>query len=208
MDWLSWHEDYDQPGTNLSRRLVLVREQISEALDALPEGPIRVISACAGQGRDLLGVLADHPRRDDVRAFLVELDERNVQLARRGAPPKVTVSNADASLMASYDGWAPADLVLMCGVFGNITDEDVENTIAACQQLTAPGGTVIWTRHRYAPDLVPWICDRFGAYGFEQVWVSGPEVTYGVGAHRFTGTPQPLDLDRRMFTFLERSGRV
>jgi hypothetical protein len=33
-----------------------------------------VISLCAGQGRDLLGVLADHPRREDVRARLVELD--------------------------------------------------------------------------------------------------------------------------------------
>jgi hypothetical protein len=46
----------------------------------------------AGQERDLLPVLAEHPRPVDVTARLVELDPRNVRLARhargsaRGAP--------------------------------------------------------------------------------------------------------------------------
>jgi hypothetical protein len=48
-------------------------------------GEVRLISLCAGQGRDLIGVLTGHPRRDDVRARLVELDERNVVLARQVA---------------------------------------------------------------------------------------------------------------------------
>ena len=46
---------------------------IKQALDEAPAGPLRVISLCAGQGRDLIEVLAEHPRRGDVRARLVEV---------------------------------------------------------------------------------------------------------------------------------------
>jgi hypothetical protein len=35
----------------------------------------------------------------------------------------------------------PADLVLAWGVFGNITDEDIERTIEACTQVCRSGGT-------------------------------------------------------------------
>jgi hypothetical protein len=84
-DWLAWHDYYDQSGTPLALRLAAVQQRIRLALDAAPPGPLRVVSVCAGQGRDLIGVLADHPRRDDVKARLVELDERNAALARHSA---------------------------------------------------------------------------------------------------------------------------
>jgi hypothetical protein len=70
-DWYKWHRDYDQPGTALARRLAAVQDQIGKALDAAPPGPLHAISLCAGQGRDLIGALARHPRRDDVLARLV-----------------------------------------------------------------------------------------------------------------------------------------
>jgi hypothetical protein len=63
----------------------------------------------------------------------------------------VEVVTADASLTDHYRGMAPADLVLVCGVFGNITDEDIERTIDSCPQLCQTSGTVIWTRHRAIP---------------------------------------------------------
>src|SRR5437867_2671389 len=81
VDWRTWHDEYDDPRSRMARRLHVVQTQIRAALDHSPSGPLRVISLCAGQGRDLLGVLADHPRRDDVRARLVELDARNTALA-------------------------------------------------------------------------------------------------------------------------------
>lgn len=81
VDWRVWHENYDSPGSRLSRRLRSVQEQIRKVLDNSPPGRLRVVSLCAGQGRDLLEVLADHPRRGDVGARLVELDERNTFLA-------------------------------------------------------------------------------------------------------------------------------
>ena len=65
-DWRAWHEEYDDPDSRLTRRLLVVQRYLSEALDRMPPGPIRAISVCAGEGRDLLGVLAVHPRAGDV----------------------------------------------------------------------------------------------------------------------------------------------
>ena len=155
MDWDGWHDDYDRPGSSLARRLQAVQLQISAVLDSARPGPLQVISLCAGQGRDLLGVLADHPRRDDVRARLVELDARIAAVAetraRAAGLDRVEIVTGDASITDHYRGMTPADLVLVCGVFGNITDEDIERTVGTCCQLCKTGGTVIWTRQRSAP---------------------------------------------------------
>jgi hypothetical protein len=207
-DWYAWHQDYDDPGSALARRLVAVQDQIRAALDAAPPGPLRAVSLCAGQGRDLIGALAAHPRRADVAARLVELDPRNAGLARaaaeRAALPGVEVVTGDAALTDSYAELVPAYLVLVCGMFGNITDADIERTVGYCTQLCAPGGTVVWTRGRWGSDLVPQICDWFAGRGFEQVWVSDPAAGWGVAAHRFAGTPVPLEPGARMFTFTRR----
>ncbi|MFE3447386.1 class I SAM-dependent methyltransferase [Nonomuraea sp. NPDC059194] len=206
MDWQAWHDAYDRPGSTLARRLQVVQERIREALDGCPPGPLKVISLCAGEGRDLLPVLAGHPRRDDVRARLVELDPRNTATAANvisaGGLHQVEVVTGDASRTDHYEGMTPADLVLACGIFGNITGEDIERTVAHCAMLAATGATVIWTRHRSAPDLVPRICAWFEERGFDRQWVSEPGAGYGVGVHRFTGRPYPLVPGRRMFTFV------
>src|SRR3984893_17589034 len=101
-DWYTWHRDYDEPGSALARRLVAVQDQIRTALDAAPPGPLHAISLCAGQGRDLIGVLARHPRRHEVTARLVELDPRNAAVARGAAEtaglPRVEVVTGDAAL--------------------------------------------------------------------------------------------------------------
>jgi hypothetical protein len=82
VDWRTWHEDYANPDSALGRRLVAVQAQVRAAVDRCAPGPVRAISVCAGQGHDLIGVLAKHPRRGDVAARLVELDEHNTLLAR------------------------------------------------------------------------------------------------------------------------------
>lgn len=202
MDWRGWHDEYDDPGSWMARRLRVVREQIGIALDGGPPGPLRAISLCAGQGRDLLGVLADHPRRGDVRARLVELDPRNAAVAREAGLPGVEVVTGDAALTDHYVDLVPAHLVLVCGVFGNLTDDDIRRTVGFCTQLCATGGTVIWTRHREPRDLVPSICVWFEELGFERRWLSAPDAGFGVGVHRFTGRPKTLAAGERMFTFV------
>jgi len=125
------------------------------------------------------------------------------QAVRAAGLDQVEVVTGDAALTDQYRGVAPADLVLVCGVFGNVTDEDIERTIGFCSQLCVTGGTVIWTRHRSAPDRVPLICDWFEGHGFDRQWVSEADVGFGVGVHRFTAGQRPLALGERMFTFAE-----
>lgn len=206
MDWFNWHDKYDDPGSSLMRRLRNVQEQIRFALDNCPSGPLRVVSLCAGQGRDLLEVLADHPRRDDIHARLVDLDQQNTSIAKERARSvglnQVEVATADASLTDQYLDIAPAHLVLICGLFGNISDEDVQLTIDSCTQLCREGGIVIWTRHRRPPDRVPLICEWFAKAGFDLHWLAEDDPDHGVGTHRFLGKSQPLLAGVRMFTFV------
>jgi hypothetical protein len=168
---------------------------------------VRAISVCAGQGHDLIGVLAGHPRREDVSARLVELDEQNVLLARRAAREasldEVEVLAGDASITDAYAGVVPADLILMCGVFGNITADDIANAIHHLPQLCAPAATVIWTRHRQPPDLTPYIHHTFKRHGFEEVSFDGDDSSpFGVGANRLIGSPQPFQDGVRLFEFI------
>ncbi len=212
-DWAAWHEAYDNPDTPLAQRLLAVQARITEALDQAPAGPIRAVSICAGQGRDLIDVLREHPRRRDVAARLVELDPRNAAAARQRAAAagltQVEVVTGDAAQTGAYAGLIPAGLVLACGLFGNITDGDVARTIRCCAGLCAPGGMVVWTRGRGEPDLVPQICDWFAAEGFalvgvsEPVGVVEPRTRWAVGAHRFGGPSRTLP-DQKMFTFAGR----
>ena len=61
----------------------------------------------------------------------------------------------DAGATAACAGAAPADLLLLCGIFGNVSDGDIAWTIAAVPSMLTAGGTVIWTRHTGEPDLTP-----------------------------------------------------
>lgn len=202
-DWHEWHRAYDRPDTPLARRLAIVQSLISDALDRARPGPIQVVSMCAGEGRDLLGVLTDHPRRDDVHGRLVELDPDLANIARDHAPPRVDVLVADAGISDAYEDAVPADVVLVCGVFGNITNDEMFALPAKLSMLCAPDATVLWTRHRRAPDVTPELRTRFAAAGFDEITFVGPENTaFGIGAQRFAGTPEPFRPHVRLFTFV------
>jgi hypothetical protein len=152
-DWVQWHRDYDRPNSTLARRLRVVRHCLRRALTEITFGERRLlISICAGDGRDVLPVLAAHRAVHRVRALLVELDPHLADRARTTASRlglhTVTVRTTDAGITDPYLDLAPAHVVLACGVFGNITTEHVERTIATLPRLLAGGGVVIWTRGR------------------------------------------------------------
>jgi hypothetical protein len=56
-DWSEWHDAPARPSSGLGDRLAAVRVQIGRRLDATAPDPVRAISACAADGRDLLGFL-------------------------------------------------------------------------------------------------------------------------------------------------------
>ena len=205
-DWTSWHEQYDDPASSLRTRLALVRAHLSIALATAPPGPVSLVSLCAGQGHDVIGVLPDHPRRDDVAAVLVEFDPRNAALARDRAATaglaNVEVREADAGMAAAYADALPADVLLLCGIFGNVSDEDISQTASAAAGLCAHGGTVIWTRHRRPPDLTGQIRSWFAAAGFDEMAFDAPATAKltSVGVHRLSAARAPLP-DGRLFTF-------
>jgi hypothetical protein len=205
-DWSQWHESYGEPDSGLAHRLAAVRAQVDRHLDAAAPDPVRVVSACSGDGRDLLGVLRERADASRVTALLVENDVTLASGARETAetlPAQVEVRRADAAWSDAYTGAVPAGLVLLCGIFGNISDDDVRTTVEAAPQLCAPGAEVVWTRHRGDPDLTPSIRAWFAAAGFEEVAFIAPDADeWSVGVHRLVGEPSPLEPGRRWFTFL------
>lgn len=206
-DWVDWHSPYDEPGSPLERRLRCVQQQVARWFDERRPDQRRVLSVCAGQGRDLLEVMAARDDVGDVAAALVELDPANCEVARRLAETvagaDIEVLEADAGRLTAYDGLVPADLVLMCGVFGNISDDDVRRTVAAMPMLCAPGATVMWTRHRNPPDLTPAIRRWLAEEGFaEDTFVAPDDVKWSVGVHVFGGSTQRLQRDAEMFRFV------
>ena len=205
MDWCEWREAYDDPASGLARRLQVVRELIGAELDRRP-APVAVISLCAGAGDDLIGPLAARPAHRGTRALLVELDPIMAGHARDAARAagldEVVVRRADAARSDAYAGWAPAGLVLLCGVLGNVTDDDAERTVRAMRQLVLEHGAVIWTRHRRAPDLTPRIRGWFADAGFaEEAFVSPGPGEFSVGMHRLGCPPEPLERGAAWFTF-------
>jgi hypothetical protein len=212
-DWAQWHTGYDDPSSFLSARLRAVSARLAQAIDAAPAGPVQLVSLCAGQGRDVIGVLSDHPRRDDVRALLVEFDDGIAEVARDSAAqagpaglPQVEVRVADAGEVTSFADALPADVLLLCGIFGNISDHDIQRTVEAAAALGRPGTTVIWTRNRRPPDLTPRIREWFTAGGFDEVAFDAlpTDGLMAVGTNRLARASAAPPPEGRLFSF--RSG--
>ena len=207
--WVQWHRMYDMQSSPLQVRLGIVQRHIRTVLDAqAPDTPLRVLSLCAGQGRDLIGALIDHPRRAAVRARLVELDAALAADARRAAADArlggIKVISGDASNTDAAAGAVPVDLLVACGIFGNISDDDIRHAINSFSMLCAPRATVLWTRHRRAPDLTPQIRAWFIDSGFEEVAFETPDEAgfVSVGVNRLAVPPAPYVPGLRLFTFV------
>lgn len=204
-DWQEWHRDYDDRDSSLSRRLAVVQRWMRELVTA--ERPVRsVLSLCAGDGRDVLPVVAELPpdRRPDVT--LVELDADLAAAAERRATDlgvEVTVLVGDAGAATSWRHVLPVDLLLLCGVFGNIADGDIRTTIAAARSMLTDDGHVVWTRGaRGEVDLRPRVRRWFEEAGFVEIHFEGEPQGYGVGVSRLPDAARREDFQERLFTFI------
>jgi len=204
-DWVEWHRSYDRPESSLTARLAIVTELLVEAVDRAPAGELRCLSLCAGDARDLAGALTTHPRAGDVVGAVVELDDALATSARARLDtiaPGLDVRCADAGDVTSFSDVTPVDVLLLVGIFGNITDDDVGRTIGAVPALCRPGATVLWTRHRRHPDATPMIRSMFDEAACEPIGFESPGVgAFAIGAERFVGPGASASIDDRLFSF-------
>lgn len=207
-DWTKWHEPYANPYSPLSLRRRTIQNHLQDWLDTTAPRTVRVLSLCAGDGRDLIEVLHGRDDTERVQAVLVELDSDLVARARHeihrvGLSEVVQVRGGDAADPRLYADVCPADLVLLAGVFGNITDDHVRQTIRCLPMLCAPGARAIWTRHHKTPDLTGRIRDWLAAEKFdEQSFTAPQDAIFSVGVHDFTGDTERWSPPPSLFTFI------
>jgi hypothetical protein len=95
----------------------------------------------------------------------------------------------------------PIDLLLLCGVFGNISDRDIEATVRALPAVLRPSGTLISTRSRRSPDVTPAVRSWLDRAGLRERQFVAPDGTlWSVGIHDLV-TAAAVPLPEQQFTF-------
>jgi hypothetical protein len=206
-DWAEWHRAYADPTSEISQRLVVVTRAIVDVLDAAPPGPIRVLSLCAGEARDLVAAATGHPRAGDLTGCAVEISGGLASIAARQlaeAGTSIEVRCGDAGRSVHWSDVTPVDLLVIAGIFGNITDDDIRRIVRAVPAIVRVGGTVIWTRHRRDPDITPRVRSWFDEAGCSPTaFVSpGPE-SFSVGVERHVGNGSSGSVPEVLFRFID-----
>jgi hypothetical protein len=210
--WSGWPEAAYRHDT-YQRRLAAVQDHLAQALDRAPVGPVRIVSVCAGDGRDVIEVLQSHPRRKDVCASLVEVNRKSVASGVRhadsaGLQNTVNFLNEDATLFATYRHIAPADIVLVCGVWGHVPAHQRLSMARGLACLCKPGGSIIWTRGvSQGHDRLREIQLAFGDPPWQQVRIDiTSDRAWAVATYRYLGAPTDLPSSGQMFHFERLTG--
>lgn len=160
----------------------------------------------------MLPVLAEQHLDRPFSAILLELDPVLAERAGRTAAELglsgVEVRRADAGAVDTYLDVPASHVLLVCGVFGNISGADVQRTIAALPSLLGDGGIVIWTRgaQNADRDRSQEIKESFEQHGFTALsFISTEDGVFRVGMHRLNlvaDETRSLLPGTRLFTFL------
>lgn len=203
-DWQAWHDHYKDECSSLSRRLTVVQQRLEKLLAQAP-ATRRILSLCSGDGRDILSVVARLPIDHRPEVVLVELDADLAAAAeRRAADLRVaaTVVIGDAGSSSTWQRFVPVDLLLLCGIFGNIPDDDIRNTVDAARGMLVGDGHVIWTRGYFSEvDLRPQVRQWFAEAGFSEVTFDAEPTGFGVGVNRLPSAVQTPRVPARLFSF-------
>lgn len=210
--WSGWPEEAYQR-ESYRQRLGEVQKHLGLSLDAAPTGSLRILSICAGDGRDVIGVLRVHQRRGDITAWLVELNRRSVAAGIRAASiARLENSgrflNEDATLCRTYQNIGPSDIVLVCGVWGHVPPHERGRLVQGLASLCKPGAAVIWTRGvSQGMVRLQEIQVRFASPSWEQVRVSlTPDQRWAVATNCFRGSPIDAARSGQFFQFERRAG--
>jgi hypothetical protein len=212
-NWSNWHNEYENENSELNARKRAVQAEVFALAAKCQPGPITIISICGGQGREVIGALEHHPRRADVRGRIVELDEDNAAFARstaRKAGIGIEVFAGDASLAASYAGLPPADIVVISGVFGHLSNSDRVSLISFVRQIVKTGASVVYTFFRWDEEQVQQLRSYFSDQQFEEGAFETLDGKYKfiIARAQYSGAPLPFDAGAKVFNFgSSREGR-
>jgi hypothetical protein len=206
-DYVEWHKKYDDPSSPSSLRLRMIQAMLTKVL-AANAGPLRLLSLAAGDARDILDVLeqrpADVPR---IAGRMIEILPELVataqsRIAAIGSPLEMVED--DAGDPQNLIGHIPADVVLLIGIMGNVSDDDDDYLADVVASFCAPGALMIWSRGHDNVEMVRRIRGRLADAGFvDQRFWPVPNGTYGLGTARWPDKPTPpLPMDRKLFTFI------
>ena len=210
-DWSDWHRGYDQANSAQARRLVIIQRFINRWLDDRPPSPVKILSLCAGDGRDVIEVLASREDRARALVTLVERDTNNVNRARLQAERlglgNVRIVQGDAGWTRSFMDAVPADLIIIAGVFGHLSDDDIRGTIMVLPGMCNPNATVLWTRRRRPFGILKDVARWFEEAHFSALPSFSREKTNTyIGAHRYIGEARPFNAAQKLFTFIYDEG--
>lgn len=133
---------------------------------------------------------------------LVEQGRATIESA--GLTQQIEFVNGDATLSSSYIGAVPADVVLVCGVFGNLADEaELRRLIQNLKFFAKKDAFVIWTRgHFQGISYSEIVRKQFREAEFEEVDFRLTSTgNMGVGLHRYRGENLPLPKEQTLFVF-------
>jgi hypothetical protein len=211
--WQNWPER--AYGTRLYQdRLTAVQDHLAQRLDEAT-GLVRIVSLCAGDGRDVIGTLARRANGANVQAWLVELNRQSVVEGRRlakqvGLADKIAFVNGDATSYATYRGIPPADVLLACGVWGHVLPRQRRNLVQALTHLSQTDGAVIWTRgvakgmHRLRE-----IEAHFEGPSWRRLRLSyTPDGKWAMNSYRYCGPSQQRPSSGRIFNFRLGAGHA
>ena len=145
-DYVAWHDAYRDPASELSVRLRHVQQGISAEFDVRP-GTVRVMSSCAGQGHDVLGVLAARPELyNRVRGTLLEINPVNAAIARerwRSMRGRTGVLHSGHALVRVHDGAEAQGVSSTTVRFGSPADAEIDAYVATGEPLGCAGAFTI-----------------------------------------------------------------
>ncbi|MGK2928071.1 MAG: SAM-dependent methyltransferase [Acidimicrobiales bacterium] len=169
---------------------------------------MRLLSLCGGEARDVVPVLDAHPKGPGAQGLVVELDEvlarRADEAAQRAGLVGLEVRCADAADPRSFCDVLPVDVLLLCGIFGNIERRMVREVVERVPTMVAEDGFVIWTRggHDGEDDPRPEVRRWFVEAGMPEKSFEGPPESYGVGVNRVPHGASGALGDARLFDFI------
>ena len=99
----------------------------------------------------------------------------------------------------------PVDVLMLCGVLGNVSDDDARRILTGAALMLQRGGTMIWTRGNRirwrGPERVgPQAC-LLDAGWEERSFVRPDDASYRVGVHTWKGIASGFLADR-LFAFV------